>query len=51
MIIILSYNNQVLMLDYMGSIAMGRDEIDEIIRKYFESQMNQSAIILMINKY
>tara|TARA_B110000977_G_scaffold200274_1_gene290155 strand:+ start:1690 stop:2007 length:318 start_codon:yes stop_codon:yes gene_type:complete len=39
------------MLDYYGSITMRQDEIDEIIRKYFASQMNQSAIMTMIDKY
>ena len=48
----MSYNNDRFeMLDYYGSITMENDEINKIIMRYFESQMNQSAIMTMINKY
>ena len=48
----LSYNNKEFkMLDYYGSITMDKDEIDDIIKKYFVKQMNESSIIKMIEKY
>lgn len=48
----LSYNNkEFTMLDYMGSITMDKDEINNIIIRYFQSQMNESGIVKMIEKY
>ena len=39
------------MLDYCGSITMDKDEINDIIIKYFKSQMNQTSIVKMIEKH
>ena len=48
----LSYNNKEFkMLDYYGSIKMEKDEIDDIIKKYFIKQMNETSIVKMIEKY
>lgn len=48
----LSYNNKEFkMLDYYGSITMDKDEIDAQIIKYFKSQMKQTSIVKMIEKY
>lgn len=48
----LSYNNKEFkMLDYYGSITMDKAEIDAEIIKYFKSQMNQTSIVKMIEKY
>jgi len=48
----LSYNNkEFTMLDYYGSIKMDKDEINEILIKYFKLQMKQTSIVKMIEKY
>jgi len=48
----LTYNNKDFkMLDYYGSITMDKAEIDAEIIKYFKSQMKQSSIVKMIEKY
>jgi hypothetical protein len=39
------------MLDYYGSIALDKADIDAEIIKYFKSQMKQTSIVKMIEKY